>query len=297
MEFVSISKNRYQLFLERIPILGKVVSKPLGAIGFIIVLVFIITVIFAPLIAPYDYDAIDIPNLLSGPSPQYLLGTDQLGRDLFSRLVYGSRIAFVVAVPTILIAIFGGIVVGLLAGYFGGTVDNILLVLMDTISAFPGVVLALAVLALLGSSLTNVVLIIGLTWIPGYARVVRGQVLAAREENYVEAVRSVGASDFRITFSHILPNVIAPILILAAMDIPYVITAEAGLSFLGLGAQPPTPSWGIILSDGFKVIRSSPWPILWASLTLMVTTLGFTLFGEALRDVLDPRLSDTEGLF
>lgn len=296
MEFVSTSKNRYKLFLERIPVLGEVVSKPLGAIGFIIVLVFIIIVIFAPLIAPYDYDVIDVPNLLSGPSPQYLLGTDQLGRDLFSRLVYGSRIALGVAVPTITIAIFGGIVVGLVAGYFGGIIDNILLVLMDTISAFPGVVLALAVLALLGSSMTNVVLIIGLTWIPGYARVVRGQVLAAREENYVEAVRSVGASDFRITFSHILPNVIAPILILAAMDIPYVITAEAGLSFLGLGARPPTPSWGIILSDGFKVIRSSPWPILWASLTLMVTTLGFTLFGEALRDVLDPRLSDFEGL-
>jgi len=164
----------------------------------------------------------------------------------------------------------------------------------EKISAFPSVILALAILALLGPSLRNVILVIGVTWMPGYARIVRAQVLKAREDLYVEAERSLGSSDPRIIFYHILPNVVAPLLILAAMDLPFVITFEAGLSFLGLGVRPPTPSWGVILSDGFNVIRQSPWPITWAGLVLVITSLGFTLFGEALRDALDPKLSGTQ---
>jgi peptide/nickel transport system permease protein len=261
----------------------------------VIVAGFMLMVLFAPILAPYGYAEQDIPNMLQGPSRQYLLGTDHLGRDLLSRIIYGARIALVVAVPAVAIALLGGIVLGLTAGYVGGIVDDATIVFMDSLQAFPAVILALAILALLGSSLINVIIVIGLAWIPGYARITRAQVLSAKQNQYVEVERSLGASQRRILGLHILPNIVAPLLILAAMDLPVVITFEAGLSFLGLGVKPPTPSWGVILSDGFNFIRQSPWPITWAGLTLIITTLGFTLFGETLRDVLDPRLSGTRG--
>ncbi len=282
--------------LERFDFILDILRRPQGAIGFTIVLLFIITVIFAPLIAPYDFARQDIPNRFQGPSAHYWLGTDQLGRDLFSRLVYGARIALSVAIPSVTIAISLGILFGLVAGYIGGTVDNLIVILMDSLQAFPSLILSLAILALLGPSLVNVVIIIGITWMPNYARVIRAQVLSAREAVYVEAERSLGATNPRIIFSHILPNVIAPALILAAMDLPWVITFEAGLSFMGLGVRPPTPSWGVILYDGFYNIRLSPWPVTWSGLALIFTTMGFTLFGETLRDVLDPRLSGTRGM-
>jgi len=294
MEYIARSTNRLQRVLNRIPVLGNVLRRPLGALGFVIVLLFVVTVIFAPVIAPYDYAKQDIPNMLQGPSHAYRLGTDHLGRDLFSRLVYGSRIAIGTAIPSVAIALVGGVLLGLLAGYAGGTVDDVIIVLLDSISAFPSVILALAVLALLGPSLRNVILVIGFTWIPGYARVTRAQMFSAKEEVYVEVERALGASNWRIILSHILPNIVAPLLILATMDLPVVITFEAGLSFLGLGVRPPTPSWGVILSDGFNFIRQSPWPTVWVGLVLIITTLGFTLLGEALRDVLDPRLSETK---
>jgi len=296
MQYIEWPSNRIQRTLDRVPVLGDVVRQPLGALGFLIVFIFIMTVIFAPLIAPYDYTRQDIPNRMEGPSVKYWLGTDNLGRDLFSRLVYGSRIAFGISIPSVGIALTVGMLLGLLAGYVGGWLDNLIVVIMDTLQAFPSIMLSLAILALLGPSLINVIIVIGLTWMPNYARVIRAQVLAVRETCYVESERSLGASDWRILLSHILPNVIAPALILAAMDLPWVITFQAGLSFLGLGVRPPTPSWGSILSEGFDHIFETPWPILWSGLTLAITTLGFTLFGEALRDVLDPRLSGTRGL-
>jgi peptide/nickel transport system permease protein len=295
MEFVSRRRNRLQRFLDRIPVLGDVLRRPLGALGFLIVLIFMLTVIFAPILAPYDYAQQDIPNMLQGPSSKYLLGTDHVGRDLLSRIIHGSRIALGVAVPAVGIALTGGVVLGLISGYTGGVVDDVVLVVIDSLKAFPAVILALTILALLGPSLINVIIVIGLAWIPGYARIARAQVLSAKQNVYVEAERSLGATTWRIVLVHILPNILAPLLILAAMDLPVVITFEAGLSFLGLGVRPPTPSWGVILSDGFNFIRQSPWPITWAGLTLIITTLGFTLFGEALRDVLDPRLSGTRG--
>lgn len=293
MEFVIRPRSRVQIFLDRIPVLGEVLQRPLGALGFFIVFMFLVAVIFAPVLAPYDYAKQDIPSMLQGPSRAHLLGTDHLGRDLLSRIIYGSRIALIAAVPSVSIALIGGIILGLLAGYIGGIVDDIIVIILDTIKAFPAVILALAILALLGPSLVNEILVIGLAWIPGYARVTRAQVFSARQNLYVEAERSLGAPSRRIVLRHILPNILAPLLILAAMDLPVVITFEAGLSFLGLGVRPPTPSWGIILSEGFNFIRQTPWPITWAGLTLIITTLGFTLFGETLRDVLDPRLIGT----
>jgi peptide/nickel transport system permease protein len=296
MTFISTPTTRLQSYLNRLPVLGDVLRRPLGALGFGIVACFVLTVILASILAPYDYARQDLSNLLVGPSQAHWLGTDHLGRDLLSRLIYGSRIALGTAVPSVAIALVGGLVLGLLAGYLGGAADDIILVLLDAIKAFPAVILALAILALLGASLTNEIIVIGLAWIPGYARVTRAQVLSAKHNLYVEAERSLGAPPWRIMLVHILPNILAAVLILAAMDLPVVISFEAGLSFLGLGVRPPTPSWGVILSDGFNFIRQSPWPITWAGLTLLITTLGFTLFGEALRDVLDPRLSGTRGM-
>jgi peptide/nickel transport system permease protein len=295
MQYVARPTNRYQRFLNRIPVLGDVLRRPLGALGFVIVSAFIIMVLFAPLLTPYDYAQQDIPSMLQGPSRAHPLGTDHLGRDLWSRIVFGSRIALGVAVPAVGIALTGGSVCGLLGGSLGGIIDDVALILFDSLQAFPAVILALAILALLGPSLTNVILIIGLAWTPAYARITRAQVLSTKQEQYVEVERSLGATQMRILFRHILPNVVAPLLILAAMDLPVVITFEAGLSFLGLGVRPPTPSWGVVLSDGFNFIRQSPWPITWAGVTLVITTLGFTLFGETLRDVLDPRLSGSRG--
>jgi peptide/nickel transport system permease protein len=285
------STKRINNILDRIPVLGDVLKRPLGALGFTIVLGFALVVIFAPVIAPHSSEALDIPNKLQGPSTTYLMGTDHLGRDILSRLIYGSRIALGSALSAVGTALTLGLLLGLISGYLGGNIDNIILVILNSIQAFPAVILALAILALLGPSLINVILVIGVTWTPGYARVIRAQVMSIKENEYIEAERSLGASRVRVILVHILPNILAPLVILMAMDMPVVITFEAGLSFLGLGVPPPTPSWGSILSEGFNFIRNSPWPITWAGLTLMLTTLGFTLFGETLRDVLDPRFS------
>jgi peptide/nickel transport system permease protein len=283
--------SRWQRALDRIPVLGQVLEQPLGALGFVIVVIFLLLVVFGPLLAPYDYAQQNLSRILEGPSKDYLLGTDHLGRDLLSRIMYGARIALGTAVPAVLISVIFGVILGLLGGYLGGPVDDGVVIILDSIQAFPGVILALAILALLGPSLVNVIFVIGIAWIPAYARVTRAQAMSAKNQMYVEAERSLGATDGRILLSHVLPNILAPLLILAAMDLPVVITFEAGLSFLGLGVRPPTPSWGVILSDGFKFVRNSPWPILWAGLALAITTLGFTVFAEALRDVLDPKLS------
>jgi peptide/nickel transport system permease protein len=293
MEFVARRTNRWQRTLDRIPVLGQVLEQPLGALGFVIVVAFFLLVIFGPLLAPYDYAKQNLSRILEGPSKDYLLGTDHLGRDLLSRIMYGARIALITAVPAVMISVIGGVILGLLSGYLGGRVDDVIVVFLDSIQAFPGVILALAILALLGPSLVNEIIVIGIAWIPAYARITRAQAMSAKNQMYVEAERSLGATNGRILTSHVLPNILAPLLILAAMDLPVVITFEAGLSFLGLGVRPPTPSWGVILSDGFKFVRNSPWPILWAGVVLAITTLGFTVFAEALRDVLDPKISGT----
>lgn len=295
MQYQERVSRPYQRILNRIPILGDVLQRPLGVLGFLIVLGFMLMVLFAPLLTSYGFAEQNIPNMLQGPSKAHWLGTDHLGRDLWSRIVHGSRIALSVALPSVAIALTTGVIVGLVAGYVGGIVDDITLVILDSLQAFPAVILALTILALLGPSLVNVIIVIGLAWTPGYARIARAQVLTAKQNQYIEVERSLGASQTRILGIHILPNILAPLLILAAMDLPVVITFEAGLSFLGLGVRPPTPSWGVVLSDGFNFIRQSPWPITWAGLTLIITTLGFTLFGETLRDVLDPALSGTRG--
>ena len=265
--------------------------RPAGAFGATIVGALLLIAAFAPVIARYGSSTQDIPHRLEGPSFDHLLGTDQLGRDLLSRLLYGVRIALEVSLPAVGAALLCGLVLGVAAGYLGGRIDAALVVVMDTLQAFPAVVLALALLALIGSSLRNVIIVVAVAFTPNYARVSRALALQTKQAQYVEAERILGASTLRIVRVHILPNILPPLLILCAMDIPGAITIEAGLSFLGLGVNPPTPSWGVILSDGFAYVRESPWAILWASLVLMVATLGFTLLGETLRDIVDPRLA------
>jgi len=293
MVYVARQQSQVRLRLARVPILADLWERPLGMLGFTIVALFVLTAVFAPLLAPYSYLKQDVPNRLADPSWAHLFGTDQLGRDLLSRMIYGSRVALGVALPSISIALSIGILLGLVSGYLGGIVDDVIVLALDSVQTFPGIILILAIVALLGPSLRNLIIIIGLTWSPGYARVTRAQVFSVKQNLYIEAERSLGASGRRIVLGHILPNILAPILILAAMDLPSVIVIEAGLSLLGLGLRPPNPSWGVILSEGFAQIRLTPWPILWSGLALAIITLGFTLFGEALRDILDPRLAQT----
>ena len=271
--------------------LQQLIHRPAGLIGLIIVVALIILAVVPGVFAPYEPDAPTISDRLQGPSMEHWLGTDRLGRDTLSRLIYGVGIALVVALPAVLSALVIGLLLGIVAAWRGGLIDAVLVIVMDVLQAFPAVILALALLALLGPSLRNVIIVISIAFIPNYARVSRALVFSAKANQWVEAERALGASTLRIVFTHILPNIMPPLFILMAMDIPSAIVIEAGLSFLGLGVQPPTPSWGVILSDGFQSIMQSPWAVVFASIILMITTLGFTMLGETLRDIVDPRLS------
>ncbi len=261
-----------------------------GMFGLILVLLFFASAIFAPLLAPYDPNQQDIPARMSGPTVDHWAGTDQLGRDTFSRVLYGGRVALKIAAIGVSVSLFMGLLLGMLAGYGPRWLDNSLLLFFDTIRAFPTIVMALAVVALTGPSLELVLIIVIVTSIPGYARLARTSTLALKNTEFIVAERSLGASMARILWRHVMPNVVGPLLILAAMDVPVVVTVEAGLSFLGLGVLPPTASWGTVLNEGYLIIRDTPWPVIAGGIPLVLTTLGFTFLGEALRDVFDPRL-------
>jgi len=264
--------------------------NPMGMFGLLLVVAFFVSAIFAPFFATHDPFALDIPNRLSGPTADHWAGTDQLGRDTYTRVLYGGRVALEVAAIGVSVSLVVGLILGMLAGYGPRWLDNLLLLLFDTIRSFPTIVLALAAVALLGPSLKLVLVIVIVTTIPGYARLARTSTLALKNTEFIIAERSLGASMTRTLARHIMPNVIGPLLILAAMDVPVVVTVEAGLSFLGLGVQPPTASWGTVLNEGYLIIRDTPWPVIAGGIPLVLTTLGFTFLGEALRDVFDPKL-------
>jgi len=265
-------------------------QNKLGLFGLLLVLLFFISAIFAPIFATHDPFQMDIPNRMSGPTAEHWAGTDQLGRDTYSRTLYGGRVALKVAAIGVSVSLTIGLLLGMLAGYGPRWLDNLLLLVFDTIRSFPTIVLALAAVALLGPSLNLVLTVVIVTTIPGYARLARTSTLALKNTEFIIAERSLGASPARIMLRHIMPNVIGPLLILAAMDVPVVVTIEAGLSFLGLGVLPPTASWGTILNEGYLIIRDTPWPVVAGGIPLVLTTLGFTFLGEALRDVFDPKL-------
>jgi len=271
-------------------IIHGVARDPLGLMGLIIVGTIVFCAVFAIWIVPYDPVAMNIKDRLQGPSAAHFLGTDQLGRDTFSRVVMGGQVALKVALPAVFGAMAIGLTLGMIAGYGPKWLDNLLMLFFDTIRSFPTVMFALAVVALVGPSLQTVVLVVMATSIPTYGRVARTQTLTLRNSEFILAERSMGASMKRILGVHMLPNIVGVLAVLAAMDIPTVIALEAGLSFLGLGVKPPTPSWGALLKDGYSLIRQTPWLVVGGGLPIILATLGFTFLGESLRDVVDPKL-------
>jgi len=271
-------------------VIKRISSDPLGLLGLCLVTLMVVSALGASILAPYDPIQLNIMDRLQGPSVNHLLGTDQLGRDLFSRVLFGGQVALKVALLTIGSALIIGIVLGLIAGYGPAWLDNSIMLLFDTIRSVPTIMLALGAVAMVGPSITTVIFVIAVSSIPNYGRVVRTQTLTIKSKDFVKAEMLMGASLLRILSIHVLPNILGPLLILASMDIPTVIALEAGLSFLGMGVKPPTPSWGSILNDGFALIRNTPWPIIAGSIPLVLATLGFTFLGESLRDLLDPKL-------
>ena len=268
----------------------RVVREPLGAMGLILVAFVLISAIGADLWSTHDPNKIDVRAAFASPSLEHFLGTDQLGRDIFSRVLVGGQIALKVSLLSIGAALIIGLTLGLIAGFGPRWLDNILMLLFDSVRSFPTVMFALAVVILFGPSLITVMVVVVVTQIPIYGRMVRSQTLALKTSEFILTERAMGAGFFRIIILHILPNVIGPLLILASMDIPFVITIEAGLSFLGMGVRPPTPSWGTILNDGYSYIYNTPWPVIAGGLPVVLTTLGFTFLGESLRDAFDPKL-------
>ncbi len=261
-----------------------------GMIGLAIIAVIVLIALFAPIVAPFDPYEMNRIERLQGPTRTHPMGTDDLGRDLFSRIVYGARISMTVGLVSVLIATILGAPAGIIAGYFGRWIDSVIMRVADVIFAFPAILLALAITAFLGPSLRNVTISLGIVYAPGFARIVRGPVLAAKTQEYVEASRVIGASTSRILVRHLLPNVLSPILVTATVTFSFALLAEAALSFLGLGAQPPEASWGVMLSTGRRFMETVPSLAIFPGLASMVTVLGSNLLGDGLRDVLDPQL-------
>jgi peptide/nickel transport system permease protein len=271
--------------------------KPLAAIGGVLVLIFVVFAVFAPYIAPQDPAQIDLPHRLSPPSLLHWCGTDELGRDISSRLIYGARISMLVGTCVVVGSLFLGLIVGSIAGYYGGRIDRFVnVVVMNAFLSFPGILLAIAFVAFRGPGIFNLVLALSLGGWVGYGRLVRAQVLATREREYVEAARALGASDWRVIVRHILPNIVQPIIVQAAIGMAGAILAEATMSFLGLGVPPPTASWGSMLNDGRAHLFDAPHLVLFPAAAVMLAVLSLNFIGDALRDYLDPRSRIEVGL-
>jgi peptide/nickel transport system permease protein len=270
--------------------LRRIVGDPLGLLGLCLVISVLFCGIFGDLLAPYSPTKINVPDRFSPPSLEHWFGTDNLGRDVFSRVLVGSRLALTIGISSITISLVLGLILGLTAGYGPRWLDNCLLLIFDSVYSFPYVMLGLTVVTLLGPSIPTLLLVVILIQTPAYARLVRTATLSAKNAEYILAIRSLGASPIRILLIHILPNIIGPLFIIASMDIPAIIALEAGLSYLNFGIPPPTPSWGRILQDGYQAIRDAPWIVVAGGIPLILTTLGFTFLGESLRDMLDPKL-------
>jgi peptide/nickel transport system permease protein len=267
----------------------RLARRPPAVVGLVIVLGFVVAALAAPWIAPADPNATSWSAVRKAPSWAHPFGTDDLGRDMLSRVVWGARVSMQAGVLSILFAIAVGVPAGLVAGYYRGAIDQALMRLTDAWLAFPFLILAIGLVTILGASLTNATLAIGIAATPTYIRLTRGLVLAAREEQYVQAARALGARDPRLMGRHVLPNIVSSILVQATVSIPTAIIAEAVLSFLGLGVQPPTPSWGTMLNTAQAFLETAPWMAWWPGLAIFVLALSFNLAGDGLRDALDPR--------
>ena len=254
----------------------------------IVVLFFLLCALASPLIAPYDPNEIDLTSMLEGPSAEHIFGTDQHGRDLFSRIVYGSRMAFLVGVLAVLVAAVVGCLVGLVAGYFGGAIDSVLMRIIEAEMSIPGIMLALALVATFGNSTGMLIFILGFSAIPPYARMMRAQVLSVRELDYVASSRIIGNSDFKTMLRHVFPNCLSPIIVLMSQSIGGTILSEASLSYLGAGIMPPTASWGKMVSEGYQYLTTSPLFALLPGVAVILLVLSFNILGAGLRDALDP---------
>ena len=259
-------------------------------IGASMILLVALGAVLAPVVAPYAPDEMGVGPSLARPSLAHLMGTDTFGRDIFSRILHGASLSLQVGVIAVAISAGAGIVLGLVGGFYGGWIDGILMRVIDILLAFPGILLALAIVSVLGISLTNLMIAVGIGGVPSFARLVRGSTLTVKENLYVTVARSVGAGDGLIIFRHILPNVASPIIVYATLRIAFAIIATSSLSYLGLGAKPPTPEWGVMLSDGREFMRVAPWVTTFPGLAILVSVMGINLLGDGLRDALDPRL-------
>lgn len=267
----------------------KLAKNKAALAGAFIVLVFVLLAIFAPLLAPHDHIMPQMSKKLQTPSAEHWLGTDDKGRDILSRLLYGSRVSLTVGVLSTLLGAFVGIIMGIVAGYYGRWVDSLIMRICDVLLAFPGILLALAIVAILGASTTNVIIAVAFFAVPTFARIVRGSTLSVKKLEYIDAIKAMGATDFRIIFKHILPNIVSPIIVQATLYIASAIITASALSFLGMGTKPPTPEWGTMLSDGRSYIAQAPHLTLFPGLTILLVVIGFNLFGDGLRDALDPK--------
>ena len=272
-----------------------VLRQKLAVIGLVIVGFFAIVALVGPIFAPNGETEQFAEYRLQGPSDEFWFGNDEFGRDIFSRLLYGARISFQVGVIAVGISALIGIMIGMLAGYFGGWLDNIATLLMDVLYSFPTILLAIAIMAMLGNSLANVMIAIGIVNAPTFMRVIRGAVLSVRRTTYVEAAISVGSPTSRVMMRHVLPNVTAPLIVHASLNFAYAVLAEASLAFLGLGNRPPSPSWGSMVSSSYGFLQLAPWAAIFPGVAIALTVLGFNLLGDGLRDALDPRLRNEHG--
>jgi peptide/nickel transport system permease protein len=258
--------------------------------GLAIILLLVLVAIFAPAIAPHSPTDQSFINKLKPPSRDYPMGTDEFGRDTLSRVIYGSRVALQVGLLPVVFALVFGVAAGLAAGYYGGATDQVIMRLTDILLAFPWLLLAIGIVAVLGPGINNVIIAVGIIYVPAFARIVRASVLSIKEKEYVEAARAIGQPDFQIMSRHILSNAWAPIIVQATLSVGQAIIYAAGLSFIGLGTQPPAADWGVMLKSGHEFLRDSPWMGLFPGLAILLTVLAFNLFGDGLRDALDPRI-------
>ena len=270
--------------------LSRLLKQPGALFGGLVIIAFVFTALFAPQLAPYGPTKMTYTAVMQPPSAEHWMGTDELGRDIFSRVIYGARISMQVGVIAVGIALTVGTLLGMLAGFLGGVVDTLIMRTMDVMLAFPGILLAIAIVAVLGPDLYNTMIAVGIAAIPVYARTARGSTLSVLEFDYVQAATALGASRLRVIFRYVLPNILAPLTVLATVGVATSILSAAGLSYLGLGAQPPTPEWGAMLSEARSYLRSAWWIATFPGLAIMVVVLAFNLFGDGLRDLFDPRL-------
>jgi peptide/nickel transport system permease protein len=270
--------------------IGRFMKNPIIPAGVIIILFVIFVGILAPILSTHSPRKMHPRDRRSAPSTEYLLGTDRLGRDILSRMIYGTRVSLVIGVMAVSVAMIIGVSIGLVGGYYGGKLDEVLMRLMDIIFSFPDLLLAIALIAVTGPGIENIIFVVGFVRIPRFARIVRSSVLSIKAKEYVEAARAISKSNIGIMWHHILPNCIAPLTVEASLSIATAIITESALSFLGLGVRPPIPSWGQMIADGRSELFTAPWIVLFPGMAIMITVLGYNLLGDGLRDALDPRM-------